>query len=171
MGQKQSTFLNDFKLAFTKIEGFKGAQWTGGQQASNTSGFANPPDCRRQGKVKSGERFELGDLKTRIFGYDVIVEYESDSLPLSNILKYWPYVRGEFTEKPDSPILVCHFSNWRSYATRRDLWHWTLNQMRLDKNVLVCIDGKQFDHGGEDDTIRHAGISQAIAWLVSILKR
>jgi hypothetical protein len=102
--------------------------------------------------------------------WTVIIEFESRELPLSNILKYWPYLRGELSAKPMQPILVCHFSDWWSYATRRDLWEWTLSRMQADQGRLVEIEGKQFDHGGSDHLLRASSIYSAIEWIDSVVK-
>jgi len=67
------------------------------------------------------------------------------------------------------PILICHFSDWWSYATRRDLWEWTLSRMQTDQNRMCEIKGKQFDHGGNDQQVRASSIASAIDWIGSVV--
>jgi len=93
------------------------------------------------------------------------VEFENKELPLSNLLKYWPYLRGELSAKPTQPLLICHFSDWWSYATRRDLWEWTLSRMQADGERLVAVAGKQFDHGGANRSLRDQSITSAVEWI------
>jgi len=164
MGQPQSVFLEEFKAAFHRqIDA--GIIWSGGQGKENTAGFAKPFGCRRNnGKLKA-ERFELGDLSAVYHGWKIIIEFENKEVPLSNLLKYWPYLRGELADQPDRNVLICHFSDWWSYATRRDLWEWTLARIKADPGVLFAMEGRQFDHWGQDADRRAASISDAIAWI------
>jgi len=165
MGTPQSEFLHAFEAAFEQHTQRK-CVWAGGQQASNTSGFAAIRAERREIGARNTERFELGDLATDFHGHRVIVEFESDSVPLSNLLKYWPYMRGEFTASPSLPIILCHFSDWHSYATRRDLWEWTLKEMQTDPRCKSTIQAQQFDHWGKNLEKRKASIQSAIHWII-----
>ncbi|HEY0917367.1 MAG TPA: hypothetical protein VGE22_20975 [Solimonas sp.] len=113
----------------------------------------------------------MGDLTTSYCGWKIIVEFESKELPLSNLLKYWPYLRGELNASPKEPLLLCHFSDWWSYATRRDLWEWTLSRISADQDRLVPIAGRQFDHGGSDLGRREKSIFEAMEWIGSITKQ
>lgn len=168
MGLTQSKFLADFKQAFNTYVG-QDIQWSGGQIAKNCAAFVSPYSCRRAVGTRTTERFELGDTTTSYFGWKIIIEFESKELPLSNILKYWPYLRGELNTKPTEPIIICHFSDWWSYATRRDLWEWTLSRMQADEERLVEIEGKQFDHGGTNQNLCFLSINSSIEWIDSIL--
>ncbi len=170
MGLTQSSFLSEFTRAFNESRQ-QDILWAGGQAAGNCAAFVSPYSCRRKTGVRTAERFELGDATASYLGWKIIVEFERKELPLSNILKYWPYVRGELSAKPTQPLLICHFSNWWSYATRRDLWEWTLSRMQADEGQLVAIEGKQFDHGGSDKLIRSSSISSAISWIDSIVMK
>ncbi len=166
MGAVQANFIKEFKSAF--IARFAcSSTWSGGQAFANSAAFATPYPCRRGG-IRGAERFELGDAAISHLGWKLIVEFESKELPLSNLIKYWPYLRGELTATPDQPILICHFSDWWSYATRRELWEWTLARMKDDPNRLVGIEGRQFDHGGGDAVLRACNISGAIEWIESM---
>lgn len=169
MGLPQSSFLAEFKKAFNEQFG-KEIHWSGGQATEHCAAFSSPYPCRRAVGTKATERFELGDATTLYRGWKVIIEFECKELPLSNLLKYWPYLRGELNAKPTQPLLVCHFSDWWSYATRRDLWEWTLSRMQSDQERLVEIQGKQFDHGGLDQSIRASSISSALQWIDSLVK-
>ena len=166
MGTVQTNFIEEFKSAFNTRFGVSDG-WAGGQALANSAAFVTPYPCRRGG-VRGGERFELGDAATSYRGWRLVIEFESKELPLSNLLKYWPYLRGELTTAPDQPLLICHFSDWWSYATRRDLWEWTLSQMRDDGALLAGIEGLQFDHDGLDTSARLNSICAAIEWLESI---
>ena len=168
MGLTQSSFLADFKQAFN-MQAEQKVHWSGGQAAENCAAFVSPYPCRRAVGTKTTERFELGDATMSYFGWKVIIEFESKELPLSNILKYWPYLRGELNTKPLQPLIICHFSDWWSYATRRDLWEWTLSSMQADEGRLVEVKGKQFDHGGSDQSLRVSSIYSAIEWIDSVV--
>lgn len=168
MGIKQNTFMAEFKKSFNKK--FELCfDWSGGQGNNNCAGFSTPYASCRRVDTKGSEKFELGDLTASFKGWMLIVEYENKELPLSNIVKYWPYMRGELSKLPEQPVLICHFSDWWSYATRRDLWEWTLSKMKTDKECLFEIKGKQFDHGGSDEQARQASISSAIEWIDSVV--
>lgn len=168
MGLTQSSFLAEFKQAFN-MQARQEVHWSGGQAAENCAAFRSPYPCRRAVGTRATERFELGDATMSYFGWKVIIEFESKELPLSNILKYWPYLRGELNTKPMEPLIICHFSDWWSYATRRDLWEWTLSCMQADQVRLIEVEGKQFDHGGSDQSLRVSSISSAIEWIDSIV--
>lgn len=170
MGSKQSNFLAQFKQAFEDYIGYEPG-WSGGQTLDNCAAFTSPYSCRRVVGVRASERFELGDITTFFSGWKVVIEFENKDLPLSNILKYWPYLRGELDTNPKQPIILCHFSDWWSYATRRDLWEWTLLRMQADPDKLVNVIGKQFDHGGEDQSLRASSISSAISWIVQVAEQ
>lgn len=168
MGLTQSSFLSEFKQSLNDALSHE-LQWSGGQAAANCAAFIFPYQCRREVGARASERFELGDATASHLGWKIIVEFESKELPLSNLLKYWPYLRGELSTKPEQPVLVCHFSDWWSYATRRDLWEWTLSRMKGDADRLVEIEGRQFDHGGDDRLLRASSIAAAIKWIESTL--
>ncbi|MDV6343215.1 hypothetical protein R2Q26_01375 [Nitrosomonas sp. Is37] len=122
---------------------------------------------RRPGIAKAGERFELGDLSAQVGNWRVVVEFETGAIPLSNLLKYWPYIRGELSTKPTQPLLICHFSDWWSYATRRDLWEWTLSRMKADTEKIIQVEGRQFDHWASDAARRDASLNEAIDWILA----
>lgn len=167
MGTKQTDFLVEFKGAFAAHFG-ESVTWSGGQAHENTASLRTHTSGRRSVGVQRAERFELGDITSRFRGWKLIVEFESGALPLSNLLKYWPYLRGELSTVPECPVLICHFSDWWSYATRRDLWEWTLGRMQADRERLFDIQGQQFDHGGEDRALRIRSIQAAVQWIDAI---
>ena len=166
MGKPQSSFLASFQDAFRNRSGLD-LPWTGGQSAANTSALPNDSDLRRPGQTRSGERIELGDLAVDVGVWRVVIEFESREVPLSNLLKYWPYIRGELQAQPTRPVLICHFSDWWSYATRRDLWKWTMGRMKSDSDRVVDIEGRQFDHWGSDVQRRNESVTAAIDWILS----
>jgi len=167
VGRTQTSFLAEFKSSFQRRTGIEAA-WVGSQALSNTSALPFNQALRRPGPLKNGERFELGDIAANIGKHRVVIEFESAAVPLSNILKYWPYVRGELASRPSSPIVLCHFSNWWSYATRRDLWEWTLARMKADPDRMVEVEGRQFDHWSDDQQRRSQSVEAAIDWIVGI---
>ncbi len=164
MGAIQSTFLLEFGEAFCRSFGEECA-WTGGQVITNTASLLTHQAGRRGGHYNKAERFELGDLTAVFRGHKIIIEFESKQVPISNLLKYWPYLRGELSTKPHMPVLLCHFSNWWSYGIYRDLWQWTIGEMQQDAKCLYPIDGCQFDHGGSNDMLRKQSITDAISWV------
>lgn len=164
MGTTQTAFLSEFSAHFD-AELSARPSWTGGQGRLNTARLDTFRSGRRGNIYNSSERFELGDLTAIINGHKVIVEFESKQIPIQNLLKYWPYLRGELSTKPESPVIICHFSDWWSYGINRDLWEWTLNQMQQDRTCLVPIQGRQFDHGGSNQDIRQQSIIEAAQWI------
>ena len=164
MGVTQNNFLLEFGDAFRKAFG-AGTTWAGGQAKANTGSLLTHQAGRRGGKYNEAERFELGDLTTVLHGRKIIIEFESKQVPISNLLKYWPYLRGDLSTKPHMPVLVCHFSDWWSYGIYRDLWQWTLQRIQEDTACLYPIVGCQFDHGGNDDGLRKQSITEALHWL------
>jgi hypothetical protein len=170
MASKQSEFLDEFKEAFQRrfAQTF---EWRGGQVVGNKGHLVSHAAGRRPVGRRGTEQFELGDLTTKYQGYRIVVEFEEGALPLSNLLKYWPYIRGELSLQPEQPIVLCHFSDWWSYATRRDLWEWTLSRMQSDSERKVHIIGRQFDHWGRhiadggEASKRAECIDDAIKWI------
>ncbi len=164
MGKTQTAFLNQFERAFKERTGVD-VTWVGGQVVANTATLPFNGALRRPGPRKTAERFELGDLTATLGACRVVVEFESAEVPLSNLLKYWPYVRGELDARPSHRLVICHFSDWWSYATRRELWDWTLERMKADPQRVVDVDGRQFDHWDDDAERRSESILQAIDWI------
>lgn len=165
MGTPQSSFLAFFEAAFHARSGLS-TNWAGGQSTSNTAALQGRPELRRSGQVRRGEKFELADLASDVGAWRVVIEFESREVPLSNLLKYWPYLRGELETRPTRNLLICHFSDWWSYATRRDLWDWTLSRMKADSERLVEVDGRQFDHWGSNEQSRSVSVQAAIDWIL-----
>lgn len=168
MAVPQATFLQEFRTSFS-IRFGQDTGWSGGQSRANTAGFVEGSGGRRPVGLRRGERFELGDAVTKYGRWTIVVEFESKQLSMSNLLKYWPYIRGELSSRPNNPIILCHFSDWWSYATYRDLWEWTLSRMRADSEKLVDIQGRQFDHWDTDIAKRSASLANAMEWLATVL--
>jgi len=164
MGQPQSQFLVQFKRAFARRFSQQ-VDWAVEQTAGNVAQLPGVVDLRRGGILHRMEQFEIGDLRADFSNRTLVIEYEHKQLTLSNLLKYWPYVRGELNVKPQYPIVLCHFSNWWSYGSYRDLWNWVILRMQTDPDRLVDIQGHQFDHGGPDITLRDAGVRAALDWI------
>ena len=139
--------------------------WTGGQIVGNVAQLPGIAALRRGGILHRMEQFEIGDLRGDFNNQTIVIEYEQKQLPLSNLVKYWPYVHGELNVKPNRPILLCHFSDWWSYGTYRDLWNWVMLRMQTDGERIVNIHGHQFDHGGSDASLRDAGVRAALDWI------
>lgn len=163
---KQAGFLEEFKCAFN-LRLQENITTRGGQGLKNTSRLNHELTLRRNGICKRAERFELGDMRFEFHGYSVIIEYECDGIAVHNLLKYWPYIKGDLSEQPSHPILLCHFSNWESWGSHRDLWNWLMLKMQNDQTGRVLFIGKQFDHGRTNKSIRSIGIQQAIDWIIT----
>ena len=56
------------------------------------------------------------------------------------------------------------------YGIYRDLWEWTLDQMRNDPKCLQKILGFQFDHGGSDLVRRRKSIDNAVDWVLKCVE-
>jgi hypothetical protein len=170
MAQAQSDFLSLFKDAFASRFG-NSVHWNGGQGAGNVAQLPGIAELRRGGVLHRMEQFEIGDLRGDFNGRTLVIEYEQKQLSLSNLVKYWPYVRGELNVKPECPIVLCHFSNWWSYGTYRDLWNWVMLRMETDTERIVDIHGHQFDHGGPDAWLRESGVCAALDWIAHVYGR
>jgi hypothetical protein len=168
VGKPQSNFLVVFKAAFRASIGE--AVWIEGQGLHNKIILPFVALLRRGGVQKPGEWFEFGDIRTDFANRLVIIEHESDAIAVHNLVKYWPFIRGEMSIKPSLSVVLCHFSNWGSYGTHRDLWHWTAGRMSCDTDRLVDFSGEQFDHGGQDAEERQRGIASCIDWLKGQVK-
>lgn len=86
-------------------------------------------------------------------------------MDVRNLIKYWPYLRGELTRKPTMPVLLCHFSNWLSYGSYRDLWEWLYQRMKSDPALIVPIEAKQFDHWQSDLEPATLSVTEALEWI------
>lgn len=141
--------------------------WIEGQSKNNVASLQPILEVRRDRKVKRGEAFELADLKTDYRGKTIIVEYDVKQLPLTNLIKYWPYITNELDKTPINDVFICQFSDWWSYASYRDLWEWSMEKMRVEPKRIVNVDGRQFDHGGENKVIQAKSIKQAVDWFIA----
>ncbi len=169
MGRSQTGFLNRFRSEFCRR--FGPVKWGGGQVLANCGRLSPNRNLRREGKLCTTERFELGDARCDLAGHAIIVEFDSDKIVVSNLLKYWPYLRGELCDVlsrrivPDLPILLCHFSNWYSYGSYRDLWQWLLERIQQDCGCRVRLAARQFDFHESDPTVTEQSVCQALDWL------
>jgi len=161
---KQDEFINLFKNRFREHFGTD-PTWLQGQVQENRAGFTDPRGERRRGKVFPTETFELGDLRADFNHYTIVLEYDYNAVGLENLLKHWAYARGELEEKPKNTIILCHFSSWHSNACRRDLWEWIVSMIHKDDRLMVNFEAKQFDHGGEDTSLRNDEIKKALGWI------
>lgn len=166
MADSQRRFLELFRAEFGQRFGAR-TSWHTGQVAANTAGLTPQTALRRGGLSRAGEVFEIGDLRCDLPSQTVIVEYESDAIAIHNLLKYWPYLRGELNVQPAQPLMLCHFSNWASYGSHRDLWEWLCSRMTDDMALTVPFQAKQFDHWKDDIDRRRASISAALDWIGS----
>jgi hypothetical protein len=168
MGQKQAAFLKTFQSTF--IERFcQNPAWIGGQVSSNKALLASRSEYRRTGTANANEGIELGDLRGTFRGHTVIVEHESDAISVQNLVKYWAYLRGELSIRPTSPVVICHFSNWNSYGSFRDLWCWLRDQMAGDPRLIVPFAAEQFDHGGGEPASTVTSIGRCLEYLSASL--
>ncbi len=164
MGTVQGAFVTEFREALVRRFGAH-IQCGGGQGKANCGQLPPNPELRRLGRSRANETFELGDLRADLAGQTVIMEFESEWVAVHNLVKYWPFVRGELNTKPILPITLCHFSSWSSYGSYRDLWKWIEARMANDPLLVMGFRGRQFDHGGEDQQLRANSIAQAMSWL------
>jgi hypothetical protein len=164
VGVPQQKFLSRMQAALA--DGFPAAtEWTGGQIIANCAAIKPDESLRRGGYVRRGERFELGDLRCLIGTTAIIVEYESGAIALHNLVKYWPYLRGVLSSRPQFDVVLCHFSSWSSYGSYRDLWNWQARQMSDDGALLVKFTARQFDHGDADLAAADKSISKCLEWI------
>ncbi len=129
MGRPQDSFRRTFKAEFAKRFDIQ-PDWRESQNKENKAAFLHRyVKYRRNGLIRPNEGFELGDLRCDYRGRTIIVEYDSFGLEIHNLLKYWPYFLGELSARPSLPVILCHFSSWHSYGSRRDLWPWLLDRI------------------------------------------
>ena len=164
MGTKQETFLTEFQSRFDAAFG-NALAWTGGQVIGNKANFCALPAYRRDGVCRPNEGIELGDLRTSIAGWTIVVEYESEAMVVQNLIKYWPYLRGELSVAPHEPIILVHFSDWKSWGSFRDLWDWIRKQMSTDTTCKVSFTAEQYDHGGGATEVLSRNAEAAIAFV------
>jgi len=156
-------------MAFTDRFGARVA-WAGGQGEANTAALRRDSTLRRIGPIRPGENFEIGDLRCDLDAFTLVVEYESGAIAVHNLLKYWPYLRGDLSRRPSREILLCHFSDWVSYGSHRDLWQWLLRQMQTDPTLLVPLRARQFDHWGADFERCGRSITDALDWIEAVVR-
>jgi hypothetical protein len=161
---KQSDFLETFRQEFGRRFDQQ-LEWTGGQVLSNKAVLSPKAEYRRYGLIKSNEGIELGDLRGLFRGRTLIIEHESDGVSVQNLVKYWAFLRGELSIRPTSPVVLCHFSNWNSYGSFRDLWAWLRDQMIQDPRKVVDFAAEQFDHGGKGSAESIASIARSLEYL------
>lgn len=170
MAKPQDDFLAEWKAAFHHTAG-EVLSWNSGQGAANTAALPGVRELRRGQQLRPGEAFELGDLRGTYRGCTIIVEYDSGQPALSNLLKYWPWARGELSKKPGAPIALIHFTDWWSYGSYRDLWQWTLTAMQNDPRLIIPVEGRQFDHGGKDQRPRAESIRSSVEWVMATVSK
>lgn len=163
MGQSQQIFCSAFKEAFNQR--FGEVPWMGGQLSSNMITPSVAKHLRRDGLVKSSEKIELGDLRVTFHSTDIMVEYESGCASAYNMLKHWPYLRGELEVKPVNPTLLCCFCDWWSYGAVRDVCHWLMQMMENDPLTRVKV--RMFNHGRRtgSPTASSSAIQEALDWI------
>lgn len=165
MGILQNQFLAQFQLGFENRFGDQG-KVLGGQRVENVSSLPSRLELYRDGRAPhQGERFELGDLRIELPTRTVIVEFDADRVGVGNLLKYWPYLRGELSVGPHLPILLCHFSSWSSNASSRHLWDWLYEQMIADREQRVGFVARQFDHCEVVNEHGVKAIVEALDWV------
>ena len=165
MGKWQNDFLEAFKSQFGATVSPR-VTWVKGQCAKNKMGLPRCVELRRPGAAAKAETFEVGDLRGDWNGWTVMVECDFDGVSVQNLVKYWPYIRGDMVGRlPESPVIVLHFSDWRSYGSYRDLWKWALTRMQEDPHKKVEIRASQFDHWGHDRSRWPLEVQKALAWL------
>jgi hypothetical protein len=166
MAQNQNDFLDLFEIQFTKRFGYS-PEWRKGQTKMNYAEFKDVnSELRRSGKPKHREGFELGDLTAVIDNkFTLIVEFDGGGISVQNLIKLWPYVRQELDTHPAHGVVLCHFSNWDSWGSYRDLWKWTVERISEDESCAGKFIARQFDHGGSNVEIRGESISDSLDWI------
>jgi len=169
MGEKQTQFVARVRTAL-KSRFPHAADWAGGQGAANTVALPRKASLRRPGPSRSGERFERADVRCNVGNSTIVVEYDSGGIATHNLVKYWPYLRGEMSSSPSSAIILCHFSSWVTYGSYRDLWDWLAGQMMRDPTLKVRFAARQFDHWDADLVKGDQSIAECLDWVESEVK-
>jgi len=165
MAGPQATFLQAFCEAFDKA--FGPAEWETSRQRTVGEFCARCRNkkYRRSSMLRANEAFELGDLRARWRDSVVVVEYDREGVDTHNLVKYWPYLRGDLAVVPPTRLLLCYFSDWRSWGSSRDLWAWVYQRIRDDSACKGRLMAEHFDHGKDSEEMRTTGIGEALGFL------
>ena len=160
----QDDFLRAFRDAFAHEFRYD-PEWVSGQTVGNKGLLLGDLSLRRNGVIRRNEGLELGDLRANLGGKTLIIEFDSGGASAMNLIKFWPYLRGEMDVQPISSVTLCYFSDWYSYGSYRDMWKYLLHRMQDDPKLLVEFIAKQFDSNRDNSTGRIAEISRALVWI------
>jgi hypothetical protein len=92
----------------------------------------NPLPC-----PETTEAFQFGDIRIETPTRTLLIEIERDGqgVSLVNLLKYWPWLKGEAGKPPTKPVTMLHV--WgSSYPTSKVLWR-RLKSELLDRASFV----------------------------------
>ena len=111
MAGPQATFLSAFREAFD--ERFGPVEWETSRQRKVGEFCARfrHKKYRRNPVLRANEGFELGDLRAQRKDSVVVVEYDREGVDTHNLVKYWPYLRGDLAVVPPTRLLLCYFSD------------------------------------------------------------
>ena len=170
MAKKQNDFLNEYVKLCQKGLGISPQKWMIGQRIENTSLFTHVYESLRRGQGPwRAERIEIGDMRAEYNGWTIMIEYDNYKLTLSNLMKLWLFSTGKMDVQPKQPIIICYFSDWKSYGSQRDIAEWFMTEFDKNKKKKVKIFFKQFDNLGKDSKSSKPTILQSFDWIKDIV--
>lgn len=92
-------------------------------------------------ELKVMQRFQFGDLRYETGRTRVILEAESGG-GLTNLVKYWPMLGAELTDKRFVLAHLFMVSSESDYIAHRKLWDYVVDRMRRDLDHRGC----RWDH-------------------------
>lgn len=88
-------------------------------------------------ELKVMQRFQYGDLRYQSERTRVVVEVESGG-GLTNLVKYWPMLGAELSDKRFVLAHLFMVSSEADYIAHRRLWHYVVERMRRDLEHRGC---------------------------------
>lgn len=88
-------------------------------------------------ELKVMQRFQFGDLRYQTERMRVVVEVESGG-GLTNLVKYWPMLGAELSDKRFVLAHLFMVSSESDYIAHRKLWEYLVERMRRDLDHRGC---------------------------------
>ena len=88
-------------------------------------------------ELKVMQQFQFGDLRYETERRRVVVEVESGG-GLTNLVKYWPMLGAELSDRPFALAHLFRVSSESDYIAHRRLWDFLVDRMRRDLDQRGC---------------------------------
>lgn len=96
--------------------------------------------------------FEFGDIRIETPTHTLLIEIEGEGqgASLVNLLKYWPWLKGEAGNPPTKPVVMFHI--WaESWPTHKVLWRRLKRELLDPAPFVVFAEFIPFPNGRADD--------------------